>query len=174
RKTARSTAKKPARRAQRRQPNASSGAQDALALLRADHDAVLELFDRYEDSDDNAEKSELAQEICQELTIHTTIEEEIFYPEVREAQGDEKTEDSLDEAKVEHDGAKKLIADIEGSDPDDELFDAKIKVLSEYIKHHVKEEYSSIFPAARKSGVDLKEMGERLRMRKEELKSENA
>jgi hemerythrin-like domain-containing protein len=149
---------------------ARSVPQDALALLRADHDAVLDLFRQFEKADGSEEKQQLADEICQELKIHTTIEEEIFYPEVRGGKSAGKAEDALDEAQVEHDGAKKLIAEIENSQAGAELFDAQVTVLSEYIKHHVKEEYDSIFPAARKSGVDLREMGERLRARKEELK----
>jgi len=146
--------------------------QDALALLRADHDAVLELFDKYETARRIDQKQKLADQICMELTIHATIEEEIFYPEVRQAMQDEEVDDALNEADVEHDGAKKLIAEIQASDAEAEMFDAQIKVLSEYIKHHVKEEYHSIFPAARKADVDLDEMGERLRARKEALMSE--
>lgn len=148
-----------------------SASQDALALLRADHDAVLELFEKFESASRTEQKQKLADQICSELTIHTTIEDEIFYPEVRQAQGDD-ADDALDEAEVEHDGAKKLIAEIEASEAGAELFDAQLKVLGEYVKHHVKEEYRSIFPAAKKSGLDLDEMGERLKARKKELKAE--
>lgn len=144
---------------------------DALALLRSDHDTVLQLFEKYESATRKEQKQKLADQICDELTIHATIEEEIFYPEIREARG-EDAEAALDEASVEHDGAKKLIAEIRAGEAGAEMFDAQIKVLSEYIKHHVKEEYRSIFPVARKAGVDLEEMGERLRARKKELKSE--
>jgi hemerythrin superfamily protein len=149
----------------------TASSQDALALLRADHDAVLELFDRYESARRQEQKQKLADQICMELKIHTMIEEEIFYPEVREAQGEEAG-DALDEATVEHDGAKKLIAEIEASEAGAEMFDAQIKVLGEYVRHHVKEEYRSIFPEAKKSGIDLDEMGARLRARKKELKAE--
>jgi len=153
--------------------SARSAPKDALALLRADHDAVLELFDKFEAASREDQKQKLAEQICSELTIHTTIEEEIFYPEIREAQG-EDAEDALDEAEVEHDGAKKLIAEIESSEAGAELFDAQLKVLGEYVKHHIKEEYRSIFPVAKKSGVDLDEMGERLQARKKELKADLA
>ena len=148
-----------------------AAAKNALVLLRADHDAVLELFEKFERASREDQKQKLADQICNELTIHTTIEEEIFYPEIREAQA-EDAEDALDEAEVEHDGAKKLIAEIQGSEPGAELFDAQLKVLGEYVKHHIKEEYRSIFPAAKKSGIDLDEMGERLGARKRELKAD--
>lgn len=147
-----------------------TASQDALALLRSDHDAVLQLFDKYESARRTEQKQKLAEQICSELTIHTTLEEEIFYPAIRQAQG-EDAEDALDEAAVEHDGAKKLIEEIRASQAGADMFDAQIKVLSEYIKHHVKEEYRSIFPQAKKSGVDLEAMGERLQARKKELKN---
>ena len=149
-----------------------AASEDALALLRADHDAVLALFDKYESARRKEQKQKLAEQICMELTIHATIEEEIFYPELRRAKPVKSIDDILDEADVEHDGAKKLIAEIEGSSVDDEKFDARIKVLSEYIKHHVKEEYRCAFPAARKADLDLDEMAVRMRARKEQLKSE--
>jgi len=149
-----------------------SAAQDALSLLRADHNTVLELFDKFESSRRKDQKQKIADQICMELTIHSTIEEEIFYPEIRQASDNEDADDALNEADVEHDGAKKLIAEIEASDAENEMFDAQIKVLSEYIKHHVKEEYRSIFPLARKADIDLDEMGERLQARKQELMQE--
>src|ERR1700761_8780183 len=109
---------------------------DAIALLKADHRKVEMLFGRYEDATSSATKKKIAHQICTELKIHTTIEEEIFYPAVRgKIEGD-----TLDEAYVEHDGAKVLINDIEAASPGDEFYDAKIKVLSEEIKHHVHEE----------------------------------
>lgn len=143
---------------------------DALSLLRNDHETVTALFEKFENAKRSDQKLKLASTICTELKIHAQIEEEIFYPELREIAAD--TDDMLDEADVEHDGAKKLIAEIEESEPEDQLFDARIKVLSEYIRHHIKEEHSKIFPAARKSGLDLTEMGERLTARKQELKHE--
>ena len=115
-------------------------------------------------------KEKLAQQICTALTVHAQIEEEIFYPAAREALGDEG-EDLLDEAKVEHQSLKELIAKIEGSGSDDALFDASVKVLGEYVKHHVKEEQNELFPKCRKSDMDLKAIGEQLAKRKEQLMS---
>src|SRR5690606_5741406 len=132
---------------------------DACTFLDTDHKAVKKLFKAYEElthskaRDVDQKKRELAQEICQELTVHATIEEEIFYPALREAL---KETDALAEAEVEHAGAKDLIAQIEAMDQADEMFDAKVKVLGEYIDHHVKEERNQIFPKARAArGLDL-------------------
>jgi hypothetical protein len=143
--------------------------QDAISLLTADHRKVEELFEKYENA--RGKKAEIAKQICLELTIHTMIEEEIFYPACREA-GVES--DMLDEANVEHDGAKVLIGELENGTPDDEFYDAKVKVLSEEIKHHVKEEEKrgGIFTESRKADLDLDELGQRLLSRKEELKAE--
>jgi hemerythrin superfamily protein len=139
---------------------------DALALLRADHQRVQEMFDQFEKTRSEDRKASLAEQICQELTIHAQIEEEIFYPAAREAI---KEEDLIDEATVEHQSAKDLIAQIEGSGPGSEMFEAKVKVLGEYVKHHVKEEQNELFPQVRKAKLDLKELGERLQQRKMEL-----
>jgi hemerythrin-like domain-containing protein len=146
---------------------------DACTLLDNDHKAVKKMFKAYEElahsrAHDAAEKKlALAHEICQELTVHATIEEEIFYPALRDAL---KETDVLAEAEVEHAGAKDLIAQLEGMDQADEMFDAKVKVLGEYIDHHVKEERSQIFPKARAaSGLDLVAMREELQSRKEAL-----
>ena len=149
-----------------------SSSQNALTLLRADHDAVLEMFEKFESASRSDQKQKLATQICTELTIHTMIEEEIFYPAIREARGEET--ESLDEALVEHDGAKKLIEEIQNGQAGEEMFDAQIKVLSEYIKHHVKEEYREIFPAARKADIDLDEIGAQLMARKKELKTQQS
>src|SRR5687768_13822565 len=130
------SAKKPAKRASSK-AKVARRAQDAIALLRADHALVEDLFSQFEKARDSARKQTLATRICMELKIHTTIEEEIFYPATREALP--KQEDLLDEAQVEHDSAKELIAQIESGKPEDDLWDAKVTVLSEYIKHHVKE-----------------------------------
>lgn len=157
--------KTPAKPAAKRAPS-KTAAPDALALLRADHVKVSGLFEKFESTRSSAQKQKLATQICSELKVHTQIEEEIFYPELR-AVAD--IDDMLNEADVEHDGAKKLIADIEAGSPEAPLFDAQVKVLSEYIKHHVKEEQNQIFPVARKSGLDLKDVGERLAARKKEL-----
>ena len=146
---------------------------DACTFLDTDHKAVKKLFKAYEElthskaGDVDQKKRELAQEICQELTVHATIEEEIFYPALREAL---KETDALAEAEVEHAGAKDLIAQIEAMDQADEMFDAKVKVLGEYIDHHVKEERNQIFPKARAArGLDLVAMREELQSRKEVL-----
>src|SRR5436190_6395613 len=146
-----------------------TGRRDPLAitLLKKDHREVEGWFDEYEQLEDDAEKLALFNQIALALKVHTTIEEEIFYPEER---GDVE-EDMLDEAYVEHDGAKKLIAEIEAMQPGDEYYDAKVKVLGEYIKHHVKEEEQpgGIFAQAKKGDEDLETMGERLKARKDEL-----
>lgn len=146
---------------------------DACTFLDTDHKAVKKMFKAYEEltqskaRDVDQKKRELAQEICQELTVHATIEEEIFYPALREAL---KETDALAEAEVEHAGAKDLIAQIEAMDQADEMFDAKVKVLGEYIDHHVKEERNQIFPKARAArGLDLMAMREELQSRKEVL-----
>lgn len=146
---------------------------DACTFLDTDHKAVKKMFKAYEEltqskaRDVDQKKRELAQEICQELTVHAMIEEEIFYPALREAL---KETDALAEAEVEHAGAKDLIAQIEAMDQADEMFDAKVKVLGEYIDHHVKEERNQIFPKARAArGLDLMAMREELQSRKEVL-----
>jgi len=108
----------------------------------------------------------LAARICRELTVHAQIEEEIFYPAAREVLRDE---DLIDEATVEHASAKDLIAQIESSSPGDDLFDAKVKVLGEYINHHVKEEQNELFPKMRQTSLDLTEIGQRMMARKQEL-----
>jgi hypothetical protein len=141
-------------------------AKDAISLLKADHRKVEELFEKYEST--RSKKSDIAKKICLELTIHTIIEEEIFYPACRAA-GVEG--DMIDEAHVEHDGAKVLIGELENGSPEDEFYDAKVKVLSEEIKHHVKEEEKrgGIFTEARKADLDLDALGEQLQSRKSEL-----
>lgn len=146
-------------------------AQEATRLLRADHKLVNELFDQFESARSSAKKQELAQEICQELTIHAQIEEEIFYPAIEKVLRDKTL---VPEAKVEHETLKYLIAQIENESPDSELYDAKVKVLSEYVKHHVKEEHNDIFPKVKESKLDLIELGEQLAVRKEELKAASA
>lgn len=148
--------------------------QDALALLKSDHQEVQKMFEQFESRHDkmsSGDKQALVEKICMELKIHTTIEEEIFYPAVGEHV--EKAEELLHEAKVEHDSAKALIGEIESGDPDDEHWDAKVTVLGEYVKHHVKEEQNEMFPMVRKAKeLDLRELGERLMARKQELMGE--
>jgi hemerythrin superfamily protein len=141
---------------------------DAVALLKADHRKVEELFEAFEKASGDGRKQKLAEQICMELTVHARIEEEIFYP----ACEGKVEEDLLKEAFVEHDGAKILIAEIEAGGPDDEFYDAKVKVLSEQIEHHVKEEEQRVegmFSQARAAGVDMDALGAELAARKAEL-----
>jgi len=136
-------------------------------LLRADHSKVSELFEQFEKARGQSSKEKLAQQICTELTVHTTLEEEIFYPAAREALP--RNEDLLDEAEVEHASAKELIAQIQAGDATDEKWEAKVTVLGEYIRHHVKEEQNEMFPKVRKTRLDLKALAEQLISRKDEL-----
>jgi hemerythrin superfamily protein len=152
--------------------------KDACDLLDADHKAVKKMFKEYEELAGSRargaaqKKMELARQICHELTAHAQIEEEIFYPALREVL---KDTDMLAEAEVEHQSAKDLIAQIEGMAEPDEMFDAKVKVLGEYIDHHVKEERGEIFPKARSARkLDLVAMREEMASRKEELMGEMA
>ena len=146
--------------------------QDALDLLDADHRAVRQLFQEYRKLAANdapeARRKALAEQICMELTIHAKLEEELFYPPVREAIRDD---DLMDEAEVEHASAKDLIVQILSMDPHEELYDAKVTVLGEYIDHHVREERDEMFPKVRRSGLDLRLMAERLRVRQRELQA---
>ncbi|WP_309644865.1 hemerythrin domain-containing protein, partial [Phenylobacterium sp.] len=131
---------------------------DAVALLKADHRKVEELFAHFEAAKADGKKKALAEQICMELTIHTKIEEDIFYPACEGA----VDEDLLKEAYVEHDGAKVLIAEIEAGGPDDAFYEAKVKVLSEMIEHHVKEEEQRVegmFAQAKKAGLDMEDLG---------------
>jgi hemerythrin-like domain-containing protein len=138
----------------------------AIALLKKDHREVEGFFEDYEDLEDNKAKGELAKKICMALKVHTQIEEEIFYPAARKATGDE---DLLDEALVEHAGAKHLIGAIESMKPGDDLYDAKITVLGDQIKHHVKEEEEELFPEIEGSKMDVAAIGKQLAARKTEL-----
>lgn len=151
-----------------RMMESQSAPSDAIALLEQDHREVEAMFEQFEQLDSKAEKSKLAAKICVALTMHTTIEEELLYPPAHE----EIEEDLVDEAMVEHDSAKQLIAEIEAMKPSDHLYDAKVKVLSEYVKHHVKEEENEMFPQLRSSGIDLEDLGEQLMQRKAELLSQ--
>jgi hemerythrin superfamily protein len=155
-----------ARKTQTKTQSARSEGMNAIELLKHDHREVEEYFEEYEDLEDDAEKAELSAKICQALKVHAQIEEEIFYPAAREATRDE---DLLDEALVEHAGAKRLIEEIESMEVGDDLYDAKIRVLGEQIKHHVKEEEEELFPEAERSDMDLKAVGEDLEARKMEL-----
>lgn len=151
-----------------------SAPPDALALLANDHREVAKLFKAYEklvkDDAEGDERQEIAQQICEMLSAHAEIEEEIFYPTLR---GALDTDDLLDEAEVEHATVKDLVGQIESMDPDDDLYDAKVTVLGEYVTHHVKEEENEIFPKARKAKLDLVQMGAELQSRKDELVDES-
>jgi len=146
----------------------TSGREDAIGLLKADHREVEGYFEAFEKARSDDRKRQLAEKICRALTVHTTIEEEIFYPAFLEATEEEELHH---EAAVEHDGAKELIAKIESSGPDDEYYDAKVTVLSEMIKHHVNEEEKrdGLFAKSRQSEMDLEALGEQLASRKAEL-----
>lgn len=143
---------------------------DAIALLKSDHSEVKQLFDDYdelvESEADGEARQGLAENICAMLVAHTTIEEEIFYPAAREALDEQ---DLLDEADVEHASAKQLIEEIQSMAPDEALYDAKVKVLGEYVTHHVREEEGEMFPLVKKAKLDLKALGEAMSARKEEL-----
>jgi hemerythrin-like domain-containing protein len=146
------------------QTRSSDSPRDAIALLKQDHRTVSALFDEFEKAQEE-EQSAIAQRVCQLLTVHATIEEEVLYPAAKEAFDDED-DDMVNEAEVEHASCKELIAKIEGMTSDDEHFKATVKVLSEYIKHHVKEEENELFPELKKTDLDLKELGARLSDRK--------
>jgi hemerythrin superfamily protein len=156
-----------------RKSSASDAKSDATALLQSDHAEVRKLFKEYErlaDADaEGDERQALAEQICTMLTAHATIEEEIFYPAARDA---EVESDLLDEAEVEHAAAKELIAQIESMSPEDELYDAKVKVLGEYVEHHVQEEEGEMFAQCRRSNMDLAGLGQSLAERKAQLLAE--
>ncbi|GGY60071.1 hemerythrin domain-containing protein [Pseudoduganella albidiflava] len=153
--------------------SATAKPRDAVALLKQDHDEVKAMFKQYEELGDRAfaSKQKLAEKICLELTKHAIAEEEIFYPAMRA--GAEDADDMIDEATVEHASAKDLIAQIHAMDPHDDLYDAKVKVLGEYIEHHVKEEEQEMFKAAKEAAngkqLDLVALGEQIQARKDEI-----
>ena len=155
-------------RARARSKKASNSRSDAIALLKTDHRQVEAWFSAFKKTRSAQRKRDLASKICTALKVHTQIEEEIFYPAFLQAAGEE---DIHHEAIVEHDGAKKLVAQIEAASPADDYFDARVSVLSEMIQHHVKEEEGpgGMFAKARQSDMDLRDMGARLAARKYEL-----
>jgi hemerythrin superfamily protein len=171
-KATRKTTSKSSTRTKRANAGARTRQQDAIALLKGDHREVEQLFEQFQSTRSDGRKQSLAQQVCRALKVHTQIEAEIFYPAFLEAT--EET-DIHHEAQVEHDGAKKLIAEIEASGPEDDYFDAKVTVLSEMIKHHVNEEErrDGMFAKARSSKMDLQGLGERLAQRKSELMSDS-
>lgn len=147
----------------------------AIELLIADHRKVDELFKQYEaekeGNDDEETKRGIAERVCGELTVHAQVEEELFYPWLRENLDDEDKE-MVEEATVEHQTAKDLIAQLQGATEIDETYDAKVKVLSEYIKHHVQEEEGEIFPEVADMKDELDELGQEMAARKVELMAE--
>jgi hemerythrin superfamily protein len=150
----------------------SSESTNAIDLLKRDHDDVDKLFSQYEDikdGDDNREKELLVAQICDALSVHAQIEEEIFYPAARSALDQDEGKDLIDEAAVEHQTLKDLIARLEQAPTDDPLYDAGVKVLSEYVKHHVKEEENELFPKCKSSPMDVDAVGAQLAERKAEL-----
>lgn len=153
------------------QTRSNDSPQDAVALLKSDHRQVEDLFERFEAADDS-ELSAIAERVCQLLTIHAQIEEELLYPAAKDAFEDEEEIDLVNEAAVEHATAKDLIAKIEAMTADDEAFKATVKVLSEYIKHHVKEEEKEMFPKLKQTQLDLRELGGQLAERKFDLMEE--
>jgi len=144
---------------------------DAIDLLKQDHDRVEKAFKEFEkmDRQDAEACRRLIERVCEELTVHTALEEEIFYPAVREAIDDE---DLMNEAAVEHETARMLIEQLQNMGPDDPNYFATFTVLGEYVRHHVKEEQNEMFPAARKAGLDLAALAERMQARRDELLSQ--
>ena len=145
---------------------------NAVDLLTRDHDEVDKLFKQYDEIKDgasDAEKERLVAEICNALTVHAQIEEAIFYPAARRALDEEEDKDLLDEAAVEHQTLKDIIGRLEMAPPSDPLYDAGVKVLSEYVKHHVREEEKELFPKVKSSDMDLNAIGQELAQRKQQL-----
>ena len=145
---------------------ATTKAQDATTMLKADHQKVSDLFAQYEKARVSSKKKDLVMQICNELTVHAQIEEEIFYPAVKKATKDREL---VPEALIEHATLKDLIAQVKNVEPEGEMFEARITVLSEYVKHHVKEEENDMFAKAKASKLDMMKLGEELASRKDEL-----
>lgn len=154
-----------------KQSSETSHSRNALDLLKADHKHVLQLFSEFEkmDKEDEDAKRELVENVCNQLTVHAEIEEELFYPALRDVLDQQ---DMMDEAQVEHDMAKQLIADLESMEPDEDLYDAKFTVLGEYVRHHVEEEEKEIFAQAKNAKLDLDTIGADMLERKKELMGE--
>ena len=165
-----SAARKAPARSSRRSAPASAG-PDAIALLKADHKRVAALYAQYAGARSASKKKSIVAAICQELSVHAQVEEEIFYPAVKAALKDKEL---VPEAQVEHATLKELIAQVKDKEPDGEVFDAKIKVMSEYTKHHVKEEHTEMFPKAQKTKLDMAALGARIAARKQELMADPA
>ena len=149
----------------------AKNAKDAIALLKADHEAVSQLFAEYEKTKSVSNKKALVAEICTSLSVHAQVEEEIFYPAVQQALKDKLM---VPEAIIEQATMKSLIGQLEGVEPDGEMYDARVKVLAEYVTHHVKEEHAEMFPKAKASSLDMMDLGARMAARKAELLAEKA
>lgn len=162
------TKKAPAKKAAaaKKTPARSAAPKDAIALLKADHKLVAGLFDDFAKTKSDARKTSIVAQICKELTVHAQIEEEIFYPAFKAAAKDREL---VPEAHVEHGSVKDLIAAVQGKAPFGEMYDAKVTVMGEFVKHHVKEEEKEMFPKARKTKLDLVALGAQMAARKEEL-----
>ena len=158
------------RKTSRKSSSSSRAGKDAIALLKADHKEVKAMVEQFKKSRSESKQAQLAEQICAALEVHSEIEEEIFYPAAREAL--KKNGDLIDEAEVEHTSVKELIAKVKGGSPGDAKWEAEVKVLGEYVNHHVKEEEGEIFPKVRKTSLDLKAIGEQLAERKAELQSQ--
>lgn len=154
-----------------KKPRETPHAKNAIELLKSDHEQVLQLFSDFEkmNKEDEDGKRDLVEKVCNQLTIHAEIEEEFFYPAMRDVLDEQ---DLLDEAQVEHDMAKQLIDDLESMEPDEDLYDAKFTVLGEYVKHHIEEEEKEILPKAKKAQLDLDTLGADMLDRKQELMGE--
>ena len=139
---------------------------EAIAMLRGDHKKVSSLFDAFEKTKSAARKKKIVSEICLELTVHTTLEEELFYPAVKAALKDHEL---IPEANVEHGSVKDLIAQVRDVEPGGEMYDARVRVMGEFVKHHVKEEQNEMFPKAKKTNLDLIALGAQMAARKADL-----
>src|SRR5579884_342938 len=167
-KETRAAERKSARSQNAKSKSERGAAPNAVELLEQDHREVEDLFEEFEKARDKKRKGELATKICMELTIHARIEEEAFYPRARQAT---KDDDLIDESLVEHANVKRMVAEIEEMDPGDDLFDAKVRVLSEMVQHHVKEEEEKLFPEL-KGKMDLEAVGKELARKKENMLAE--
>jgi hypothetical protein len=155
--------------AAKRAPSAAGNAPDAIAFLMKQHKDAKKLFKQFEKTDRKAEKEKITNTVCKMLEVHTKIEEEIFYPACRKAGLDA---DQMDEADVEHASAKELIGQVEGKDASDSHYDAKVKVLGEYINHHVEEEETEMFKQARRLKLDMTALGAQMKQRANQLEIE--
>lgn len=149
-----------------KKPRSLPQPKDAVAMLKADHKKVSALFEEFEKTRSPAKKKKLVSQICDELTVHTMLEEEIFYPAVKAALKDKEL---VPEANVEHASVKDLIAQVKDVEPDGEMYDARVKVMGEFVKHHVKEEQNQMFPKAQKTKLDMVALRDQMFARKEEL-----